>query len=86
MANGRRLDDKKLTVASWDYPFGTKLRITNTKNNRSVVCTVTDRGPARKLYKKGRIIDLTAAAFKAIAGKQGLREGILNITLEVVYE
>ena len=76
MANGRPLNDNALTCASWDYPFGTRLRITNIDNNKSAVVTVTDRGPAKRLYKKGRIIDLSKAAFRAIGN---LNKGLIRI-------
>lgn len=80
MANGRRLNDEALTCASWDYKFGTKLRITNTQNGRSVICIVTDRGPAKKLYRKGRIVDLSKCAFMEIAS---LKQGIIPCKVEV---
>ncbi len=81
MANGRSLNDTALTCASWDYPFGTLLRIRNLNNNRYVIVTVTDRGPAKKLYRKGRIIDLSLAAFRKIAD---LKQGIIPIAIEEV--
>ena len=81
MANGRILDDTQATCASWDYKFGQRLRITNQRNNRSVLVEVTDRGPNRKLYKKGRKIDLSKKAFESIAS---LKEGIINVMVEVI--
>ena len=68
MANGHKFDPDKLTAASWFYPLGTRLRvITRTHPQRSVVVTVTDRGPAHRYVRKGRIIDLAHAAFKRLA-------------------
>ena len=68
MANGRRFDPDKLTAASWFYPLGTKLRVSlKDEPRRSVVVTVTDRGPAKDLVRHGRLIDLTHAAFKRLA-------------------
>lgn len=81
MANGRKLDDEKLTAASWDYPFGTKLKITNLKNQRSIVVSVSDRGPAKRLYRNGRIVDLSKAAFQSIGL---LREGIIEVRIEKI--
>jgi len=78
MANGRKLDDSKFTCASWDHKFGKKLRITNLANGKSVVVEVTDHGPARRLYRRGRIIDLSRAAFSAIAD---LKQGIIQIEI-----
>jgi rare lipoprotein A len=69
MANGRRFNPDKLTAASWFYPLGTKVRVTLKSENqisRSVLVTITDRGPAKELVRDGRIIDLTHAAFKRL--------------------
>jgi rare lipoprotein A len=48
----------KLTCAHKIYPFGTRLRVTNISNNKSVICMVNDRGP----FVQGRDIDLSYAA------------------------
>ncbi len=63
-ANGEIFDDRKMTCASWDYPFGKKVVVINSLNGKWVVCRVNDRGPHKRL---GRKIDLTRAAFKKIA-------------------
>lgn len=81
MANGKPLNDKALTCATWDYAFGTMLRVTNEKNGKSVVCKVTDRGPAKRLYKKGVIIDLTLAAMKTVDVNL---TGKIRVNVEVV--
>jgi len=81
MANGKELDDEAFTCASWDYVFGTVLEITNLQNGRKITCTVSDRGPAKRLYIKGRTIDLSKAAFRAIAD---LKLGIIQIKVEVI--
>ena len=75
MANGKRFNPDRLTAASWFYPLGTQVRVTldapelNGKKQppRAIIVTITDRGPARRLVRDGRIIDLTHAAFKALA-------------------
>jgi len=68
MANGKKFDPDKLTAASWFYPLGTQVRvIVRGQPERSVVVTITDRGPARRLVRRGRAIDLAHAAFKEIA-------------------
>jgi rare lipoprotein A len=59
MANGQRFDRHKLTAASWYLPMGTMIRVFNLKNGKSVVVTVTDRGPNLRLH---RILDLSEAA------------------------
>jgi rare lipoprotein A len=66
-ASGIKLNDNALTAAHRTLPFGSKVRVTNTKNGRSVVVTITDRGP----FVRGRVIDLTPAAARAI-GFNGL--------------
>ena len=70
MANGKRFNPDKLTAASWFYPLGTKVRVTakaSDNSARSVLVTVTDRGPADDLVREGRIIDLAHAAYKRLA-------------------
>lgn len=66
-ANGERLDGNAMTAANKTLPFGTRVRVTNRKNGRSVVVRINDRGP----YISGRIIDLSYAAKTAI-GMDGL--------------
>lgn len=76
MANGEVLNDDKLTCASWDYPFGTRLQITHTGTSKSIKVWVTDRGPSKKLYRMGRIIDLSKRAFSEIAD---LKSGLIQV-------
>lgn len=77
-ASGKIFDNKKYTAAHRKFPFGTKLRITNEANGKSVIVEVTDRGP----FTKGREIDLTKKAFMEIAsGRYG---GHLNVTIEII--
>lgn len=57
MANGKPFDMHALTAAMWDVPLGTKFRVT--RGGKSVVVTISDRGPARRLH---RVIDLSRAA------------------------
>ena len=74
-ASGKRFDSKQLWAASWDYPFGTKLKVTNPKTSQSVVVVVEDRGPAKRLNRK---LDLTKEAFSRIAL---LGEGIIEVEI-----
>ena len=70
MANGRKFNPDKLTAASWFYPLGTRVRVTiNSPDSetRSVMVTITDRGPAKRLVQQGRVIDLGFAAFQKLA-------------------
>jgi len=81
MANGEVYDDSKMVCASWDYVFGTVLRITNLSTGKRCVVTVTDRGPNKKLYAKGRVIDLSKRAFAEIAD---CKQGVIPIAVEVI--
>ncbi len=63
LASGGRFNPNALTAAHKTLPFGTKVRVTNHNNGRSVVVTINDRGP----YVGGRIIDLSKAAAQAIS-------------------
>jgi rare lipoprotein A len=73
-ASGQRLNPGALTAAHRSLPFGTKVRVTNKRNGRSVVVTINDRGP----FVRGRVIDLTPAGARAI----GL-SGLAPVSLEV---
>ena len=75
-ANGEIFDDTQRTCASWNFPFGTLLRVTSLKNGKSVVCRVNDRGPAKRL---GRLIDLTSSAFRQVAP---LKAGLIQVKVE----
>src|SRR5213595_1274079 len=69
MANGKKFDPNKLTAASWFYPLGSKVKVMHWapgRPPRSVLVTITDRGPARELVRDGRIIDLAHAAFQRL--------------------
>jgi len=69
-----------LCAASPDYPKGTKLRVTNINNNKSVVVKVNDFGPERELHPD-RVIDLDVTAFKKLASKSS---GLINVLVEPV--
>ncbi|HMA55800.1 MAG TPA: septal ring lytic transglycosylase RlpA family protein [Pseudolabrys sp.] len=66
-ANGERARPGGLTAAHRTFPFGTHVRVTNKRNGRSVPVRINDRGP----FVRGRIIDLTPAAARAL-GFNGL--------------
>jgi rare lipoprotein A len=66
-ASGIRLRDDALTAAHRTLPFGTRVNVTNSRNGRSVIVTISDRGP----FVRGRIIDLTPAGARAL-GFSGL--------------
>src|SRR5512134_1016300 len=61
-ASGETFDMHAMTCAHKEFPFGTRLRVTNAVNGKSVECVVNDRGP----FVKGRDIDLSLAAAQKI--------------------
>lgn len=75
-ARGDRYDPNKYTAAHRNLPFGTRLRITDPKSHRSVVVVVNDRGP----FNKGRVLDLSLAAAKALHMTD---RGLLKVTAAV---
>ena len=82
MANRQPFDPDQLTAASWFYPLGTRVRVTlRSQPERSVLVTITDRGPAKRLVHQGRVIDLAHAAFVKIASPD---VGLAPVTVEVV--
>lgn len=77
-ASGKRFDNNKYTAAHKKLPFGTKLKVTNEANGKSVIVEVTDRGP----FVRSREIDLTKRAFMEITQNKG--SGQMKVTLEVL--
>jgi len=66
-ASGERFNMHAMTAAHRSLPFGTRVRVTNLDNGKSVVVRINDRGP----FVRGRVIDLSRAAAKKI-GLTGL--------------
>jgi len=77
-SSGDRFNQLALTAAHRSLPFGTKVRVTNLGNNRSVTVKINDRGP----FIEGRIIDLTRYAFSKIGNTE---QGLIKVKLEVIY-
>jgi rare lipoprotein A len=65
-----------------DVPMGTRVRVINLENKRSVVLTVNDRGPNAALAAKGRVIDLTRRAFLKLTGK--VHADIVKVRVEIL--
>ena len=80
-ANMEIFNDKKFTCAIWGVPFDTLIKVTNVANGRSVVVRVNDRGPAKRLVRSGRVIDLTKSAFLRLADTG---EGLIRVKLEIL--
>lgn len=77
-ASGKKFDNNKLTAAHKKLPFGTKLKVTNELNKKSVIVEVTDRGP----FVNGREIDLSKKAFMDIASNKN--SGAQNVKIEII--
>lgn len=75
-ASGETYNQNGLTAAHRSLPFGTRVKVTNTRNGKSVVVRVTDRGP----FIKGRVIDLSRAAASAIGM---IQSGVARVNLRV---
>lgn len=76
-ASGARFNPSAMTAAHRSLPFGTKVRVTNKRNGRSVVVTINDRGP----FIRGRVIDLSRGAAQVI-GMTGA--GLAPVSLDVL--
>lgn len=76
-ANGERFNQKKKSAAHKTLPFGTKVKVTNLKNGKSVKVRINDRGP----FVAGRIIDLSKRAAQKIDMK---KDGVVSV--EIVYK
>ncbi|HXW25930.1 MAG TPA: septal ring lytic transglycosylase RlpA family protein [Xanthobacteraceae bacterium] len=74
-ANGEYARAGGLTAAHRSLPFGTLVMVTNHRSQESVVVRINDRGP----FVRGRIIDLTPAAARAIGFS-----GLAPVTIAVV--
>lgn len=75
-AGGQKYDPNKFTAAHRTLPFGTRLRVTDPRSRRSVVVVVNDRGP----FTKGRVLDLSLAAAKAL---RMTGRGLMKVTAAV---
>jgi len=76
-ASGERYDETSMTAAHRTLPFGTRVQVTNLGNGRSVVVTITDRGP----FARGRIIDVSRRAARRL---DFVRDGTARVRLEVL--
>lgn len=76
-SNGETFDMDDLTAAHRTFPFGTKVKVTNLENKKSVIVRVNDRGP----FVEGRIMDLSMGAAKEIGL---IQNGTVTARLEVL--
>ena len=78
-ASGEIYDMDAMTAAHRTLPLGTKVRVTNVDNGKSVVVRINDRGP----FIRGRVIDLSRAAARELAP---LATGVLSVRIEVLED
>ncbi|PPJ48096.1 septal ring lytic transglycosylase RlpA family protein [Rhizobium sp. KAs_5_22] len=76
-ASGERMNPSLLTAAHKSLRFGTKLKVTNAKNGKSVVVRINDRGP----FIRGRVLDLSKAAAQNIGM---VRSGHGKVCYEII--
>ena len=74
--SGEKFDMNKMTAASNHFPIGTKLKVTNKENGKSVIVRINDKGAMSKYT-----IDLSKGAFKRIAE---LKTGIIYVKVKVI--
>ena len=78
-SSGERYNKNHMTAAHNTLPFGTKVKVTNLKNNKSVIVKINDRGP----FKRGRIIDVSEAAARKIGM---VNSGVATVKVEVLSD
>lgn len=78
-ASGERFSQRKMTAAHRSLPFGTRVRVTNLANGRSVVVKINDRGPFGR--DRSRIIDLSKAAARKL---DFIGDGWARVRVEVL--
>jgi len=76
-ASGERFDMHALTAAHPSLPFGTRVRVENLENGRSVVLRINDRGP----FVTGRIIDVSKHAAERLGFR---RQGVVRVRVRVI--
>ena len=74
-ASGEVFNQQALSAAHQTLGFGSRVKVTNIANNKSVIVTINDRGP----FIRGRIIDLSKKAFSQIAS---VKQGVIDVTVE----
>ncbi len=76
-ASGERMNARALAAAHRTLPFGTRVRVENLSNGRSVVVRINDRGP----FTGGRVIDVTQGAAEELGM---IRSGVARVKVTVV--
>ena len=76
-ASGATFNTHKLTAAHRTLPFGTRVRVTNLGNGKTVVVTITDRGP----FRRNRVIDVSERAAREL---DFVRAGTARVRIDIV--
>ena len=76
-ASGEIFDQKKMTAAHRTFPFGTKVKVTNIKNKKTITVVINDRGP----FVDDRVIDLSKAGAKKL---DFISAGVAQVKVEVI--
>ena len=79
-ASGKKFDNNGYTAAHRKLPFGTRVKVTNEANGKSVIVEITDRGP----FSKAREIDLSRRAFMEITSNKN--SGVVIVTIHEVLQ
>ncbi|AWA29157.1 septal ring lytic transglycosylase RlpA family lipoprotein [Flavobacterium magnum] len=77
-ASGEKFSNSKKTAAHRSLAFGTKIKVTNVANDKSVIVTINDRGP----QKSGRELDLSKSAFMEITDNKN--HGTLKVDIQLI--
>jgi rare lipoprotein A len=88
MANGQPYHDNANTAAtslsrSPQLPFGTKVKVTNVKNGKTLTVTITDRGTYKWTPQVPKCLDLTDGAFKRLGGRTNPDDGHIVVKEQV---
>jgi rare lipoprotein A len=76
-ASGERFNQHALTAAHRQLPFGTRVKVTNLSNDKTVVVRINDRGP----YTRGRLIDVSRGAAERLGM---LRSGTAQVRMQAI--
>lgn len=78
-SSGTKFSNSELTAAHRTLAFGAQVRVTNLQNDKTVIVTITDRGP----FVADRIIDLSQAAAEKL---NFIDQGVVPVRVEVLEQ
>lgn len=83
-ASGERFDESALTCAMRSRKWGSKFKVTNLANGKSIIVRLNDFGPGKKPTARGVIIDLTPAGMKALGAWDKRKAGEIKVRVEEI--